>query len=148
MDFNDLFKMGAELIQNNSDDATTSLDTNSISSAIGGLLQGNDGNLDLSGIMSSLSNGNLSEIVNSWLGNGENMPIDTAQITQLLGADKVEEFASSLGLSFDSASQALSDALPQVIDKATTGEDNIVSQMLSQVGSVEDAMNIFNKMFR
>ena len=147
MDFNDLFKMGAELIQNNSDDATTSLDMDSISSAIGGLLQGSDGNLDLSGIMSSLSNGNLSEIVNSWLGNGENMPIDTDQITQLLGSDKVEEFASSLGLSFDSASQALSDALPQVIDKATAGEDNLVSQMLDQVGGVDGAMDMFKKMF-
>jgi len=147
MDFNDLFKMGAELIQNNSDDATTSLDADSISSAIGGLLQGKDGGLDLSGIMSSLSNGNLSEIVNSWLGNGENMPIDTNQITQLLGSDKVEEFASSLGLSFESASQALSDALPQVIDKATSGEDNLVSQMLEQVGGVDGAMDMFKKMF-
>jgi len=147
MDFNDLFKMGAELIQNNSDDATTSLDTDSISNAIGGLLQGSDGGLDLSGIMSSLSDGNLSEIVNSWLGNGENMPIDTDQITQLLGSDKVKEFASSLGLSFDSASQALSDALPQVIDKATTGEDNLVSQMLEQVGGVDGAMDMFKKMF-
>jgi len=147
MDFNDLFKMGAELIQNNSDDATTSLDADSISNAIGGLLQGSDGNLDLSGIMSSLADSNLGEIVNSWLGNGENMPIDADQITQLLGSDKVEEFASSLGLSFESASQALSDALPQVIDKATTGEDNLVSQMLEQVGGVDGAMDMFKKMF-
>jgi len=147
MDFNDLFKMGAELIQNNSDDATTSLDADSISNAIGGLLQGSDGNLDLSGIMSSLADSNLGEIVNSWLGNGENMPIDADQITQLLGSDKVEEFASSLGLSFESASQALSDALPQVIDKATSGEDNIVSQMLEQVGGVDGAMDMFKKMF-
>jgi uncharacterized protein YidB (DUF937 family) len=147
MDFNDLFKMGAELIQNNSDDATTSLDADSISNAIGGLLQGSDGNLDLSGIMSSLADSNLGEVVNSWLGNGENMPIDADQITQLLGSDKVEEFASSLGLSFESASQALSDALPQVIDKATSGEDNIVSQMLEQVGGVDGAMDMFKKMF-
>jgi len=147
MDFNDLFKMGAELIQNNSDDATTSLDADSISNAIGGLLQGSDGGLDLSGIASSLSNGNLGEIVSSWLGNGENMPIDASQITELLGSDKVEEFASSLGLNFDSASQALADALPQVIDKATSGEDSIVSQMLDQVGGVDGAMDMLKKMF-
>jgi len=147
MDFNDLFKMGAELIQNNSDDATTSLDADSISSAIGSLLQGSDGGLDLGNIVSSLSNGNLGEIVNSWLGNGENMPIDASQITELLGSDKVEEFASSLGLNFDSASQALADALPQVIDKATSGEDSIVSQMLDQVGGVDGAMDMVKKMF-
>jgi uncharacterized protein YidB (DUF937 family) len=147
MDFNDLFKMGAELIQNNSDDATTGLDMDSISSAIGGLLQGSDGNLDLSGIIGNLADSNLGGIVNSWLGNGENLPIDASQITDLLGSDKIEEFASSLGLSFDSASQALSDALPQVIDKATSGEDNLVSQMLEQVGGVDGAMDMFKKMF-
>jgi uncharacterized protein YidB (DUF937 family) len=147
MDFNDLFKMGAELIQNNSDDATTSLDTDSIASSIAGLLQGSDGNLDLSGIMSSLANGNLSDVVNSWLGNGENMPIDRDGIVELLGSDKVEEFASNLGLSFDSATQALSDALPQVVDRATSGEDDIVSQMLEQVGGVDGAMDMLKKMF-
>jgi len=139
--------MGAELIQNNSDDATTSLDTDSIASSIAGLLQGSDGNLDLSGIMSSLANGNLSDVVNSWLGNGENMPIDRDGIVELLGSDKVEEFASNLGLSFDSATQALSDALPQVVDRATSGEDDIVSQMLEQVGGVDGAMDMLKKMF-
>jgi len=148
MDFGDLFKMGAEAIRNNSDDATTSLDTESISSAIGSLLQGNNGSFDLSNIMSGLSSNNqLGEIVNSWLGSGENMPIDANGITQLLGSDKVQEFASNLGLSSESASQALADALPQVVDQATSQDSNLVSQVLDQVGGVDGAMSMFKKMF-
>jgi hypothetical protein len=34
-----------------------------------------------------------------------------------------------------------------VIDKATSGEDNLVSQMLEQVGGVDGAMDMFKKMF-
>jgi len=37
MDFGDLLKMGADLIQNNSDEATTGLDTGAIGDALSGL---------------------------------------------------------------------------------------------------------------
>jgi len=148
MDFNNLFQMGAEAIKNNSDDATTSLDTGAITGAIGNLLQGSNGSLDLSSIMSSISsNSSLSEIVSSWIGSGENMPIDPSQITQLLGEDKVQEFASNLGLSGESASLALADALPQLVDKATSADNDMMSQMLEQVGGVDGAMGMFKKVF-
>ena len=148
MDFNNLLQMGAAAIQNNSDDATTSLDTGAITGAIGKLLQGSNGSFDLSSIMNGISsNGSLSEIVTSWIGNGENMPIDPSQITQLLGEDKVQEFASNLGLSGESATQALADALPQVVDKATSADNDMMSQMLEQVGGVDGAMGMFKKVF-
>jgi len=150
MDLTELLKMGASAIQGNSDDATTGLDTNAITDALGSLLGGGaDGGIDLSSIVSSMtSNGNLTEIVGSWLGNGENMPISMDSITDLLGSDKISEFASSLGLSEDSAKGALSDALPNVVDKATSGGDSILDTMLDQVGGAEGAMNMLGKMFR
>jgi len=40
MDFGDLLKMGADLIQNNSDEATTGLDTGAIGDALSGLFGG------------------------------------------------------------------------------------------------------------
>jgi uncharacterized protein YidB (DUF937 family) len=148
MDFSELLNMGAELIQKNSDDATTGLDAGSIASAIGGLLQNSEGGLDLSTFVSGLSENGLGEIVGSWLGNGENASISMDQVTALLGSDKVSEFASQLGLSQESAATALADALPQVVDKATSGEGNsIVDQMLGQVGGAEGAMNMLGKMF-
>ena len=150
MDLTDLLKMGASAIQGNSDDATTGLDTDAITGALGNLLGGGaDGGLDLSSIVSSMTNGGgLTDIVGSWLGNGENMPISMDSITDLLGADKISEFASSLGLSEDSAKGALADMLPNVIDKATSGEGSIVEDMLAQVGGAEGAMGMIGKMFK
>jgi len=150
MDLTDLLKMGASAIQGNSDDATTGLDTDAITGALGNLLGGGaDGGLDLSSIVSSMTNGGgLTDIVGSWLGNGENMPISMDSITDLLGADKISEFASSLGLSEDSAKGALTDALPNLVDQATSGDNSIVDTMLAQVGGAEGAMGMLGKMFK
>jgi len=147
MDFNELFQMGAELIRNNSDDATTGLDIDSIGSALSAILGGENGGIDLSALATKLGDGNFGEMIESWFGNGENMPIDLEQVTELLGSDKVEAFASELGLNFESAQQALADALPQVVDRATSGEGGIVDDLLAQVGGAEGAMKMLGKMF-
>jgi len=147
MDMGDLLRMGAELIQNNDDDATTGLDMGDLTNALGGLLQGEDGGLDLSSLVAGLSQGGLGEIVQSWLGNGENLSIDMSQITDLLGSDKVAEFAQQLGLSEESASKALADALPNVVDQATSGDNSIVDDLLAQVGGAKGAMDMLGKMF-
>ena len=148
MDLNDLLRMGGELIQNNSDDATTGLDIGDIASALGGLIGNSEGGLDLGSLVSGLSQNGLGEIVGSWLGSGENASISLDQVKDLLGSDKISEFASQLGLSEESAAGALADALPQVVDQATSGENSLVEDMLAQVGGVGGAMDMLGKMFR
>ena len=147
MELMDLLKMGASAIQGNSDDATTGLDTGSIASALGGLLGNSEGGLDLSSLVGGLASNGLGDIVGSWMGNGENASISMDQITDLLGSDKISEFASSLGLSEESAKGALADALPQVVDQATSGEGGIMDEMLAQVGGSKGAMDMLGKMF-
>ncbi len=148
MDLTELLKMGADIIQGNSDDATTGLDSDSITNALGSLLGGENG-LDLSSIVSNMTNGEgLSEIVGSWLGNGENKPISMDSITDLLGTDKISEFASNLGLSEESAKGALADALPNLVDQATSGDNSLVDSMLEKIGGAEGAMDMLGKMFR
>ena len=147
MDFIDLLKIGANIIQANSDDSTTGLDIDTISSALGNILGGENG-IDISSLVSGLSENGLGEIVGSWLGSGENMGTSADSISDLLGSDKVSEFAESLGLSEESAKSALADALPNVVDQATSGENSIINEMLSSVGGVDGAMNMLGKMFR
>jgi len=143
-----LVKMGASLIQNNSDDSTTGLDTSDIAGALGGLLGNSEGSgLDLGSLVGGLASNGLGDIVGSWMGNGENSAISMDQITDLLGSDKISEFASSLGLSEESAKGALADALPQVVDQATQGDGNLMEEMLAQVGGKDGAMNMLGKMF-
>jgi len=148
MDLMDLLKMGGSLIQGNSDDATSGLDVGDIASALGGLMGNGEGGLDLSSLVSGLSGNGLGDIVGSWLGNGENASISPDQVTDLLGSDKISEFASSLGLSVDSAKGALAEALPQVVDQATSGDSNIMDEMLAQVGGSGGAMDMLGKMFK
>jgi len=143
----DLLKMGASMIQGNSDDATTGLDTDALANALGGLIGNGEGGLDLGALVGGLSQNGLGEIVGSWLGNGENASISMDQITDLLGSDKISEFASNLGLSEESAKGALADALPQVVDQATAGEGGIMDEMLAQVGGPKGAMDMLGKMF-
>ncbi len=147
MELMDLLKMGASLIQGNSDDATTGLDTDALANALGGLIGSSEGGLDLGALVGGLSQNGLGEIVGSWLGNGENASISMDQITDLLGSDKISEFASNLGLSEESAKGALADALPQVIDKATASEGGMLDEMLANVGGSKGAMDMLGKMF-
>ena len=147
MDLTDLLKMGAEIIQGNSDDATTNLDADSISNALSNILGGENG-LDLSSIISGISENGLGEVVSSWIGSGENLPISVDAITDLLGSEKVSEFASQLGLTEESAKGALADVLPNLIDKATSGEDSIIGNMLDSVGGIDGAMDMIGKMFK
>lgn len=148
MDLMDLLKVGGSLIQGNSDDATTGLDVGDIANSLSGLLGNSEGGLDLSSLVSGLGSNGLGEIVGSWLGGGENASISPDQVTDLLGADKISEFASSLGLSVDSAKTALADALPQVVDQATSGEGSMVEDLLAQVGGASGAMDMLGKMFK
>ena len=148
MDLMDLLKVGAGLIQGNSDDATTGLDVDDIANALSKLIGNGEGSLDLGALVGGLSQNGLGEIVGSWLGNGENKSISMDQITDLLGSDKISEFASQLGLSEESAKGALVDSLPQVVDQATSGEGTVMDEMLAQVGGPQGAMDMLSKMFR
>jgi len=148
MDLMDLLKVGGSLIQGNSDDATTGLDVDDIANALSKLIGNSEGGLDLAALVGGLSQNGLGEIVGSWLGNGENKSISMDQITDLLGSDKISEFASQLGVSEESAKGALVDSLPQVVDQATSGESTIMDEMLAQAGGPQGAMDMLSKMFR
>ena len=153
MDLGNLLQMGASLIQGNSDEATSGLDTSSIADALGGLFGGDsDGGLDLGSIVSNLTgnadSGSLMETVASWIGSGENAAVDPDQVEELIGGDKISEFADKLGINVDSAKQALADALPEVVNQATPdGDEGLLGNLLSQVGGAEGAMGMLGKMF-
>jgi uncharacterized protein YidB (DUF937 family) len=154
MDLSNLLQIGASLIQNNSDEATTGLDTSAISDALGGLFGSGDGEgFDLGSIVGNLmgsdgESGGLMDTVSSWIGSGENAAIDPDQVSDLLGEDKITAFADKLGLNLDSARQALADALPEVVNQATPeGDSNMIGDLLSKVGGAEGAMGMIGKMF-
>jgi uncharacterized protein YidB (DUF937 family) len=60
----------------------------------------------------------------------------------MLGADKISEFASKLGLSNEEAAGGLSEALPQMVDKASSG-----GSLLDSIGGISGAVGLAGKLF-
>jgi len=147
MDFSQLFELGAKMIQQNSDPATSDIDLGNISEALGSLLGGN-GDLDIASLVQKAMNGGLAEAVQSWIGQGDNLPISADQVSALFDSDQIAAFAEKLGVGEESAKQAIADALPQVVDQATPEGSDMVAQLLDQVGGIEGAMGMIGKFFR
>jgi uncharacterized protein YidB (DUF937 family) len=90
--------------------------------------------------------GGLSNIVASWLGNGANATVSPDTITELLGADKINAFASQLGLSEQSAKTAIADALPEIVDKASPN-GSILENIIENAGGLKGLTDIASKFF-
>ena len=146
MDMANLLKMGATMFQNSkqSGDAGSGLDIGNLTSALSDLAGGGSskGGLDLGSLLSKMDTGGLGAIAKSWLGDGDNEAISPGQISNMLGADKIGEFASKLGLSNEEAAGGLSEALPQMVDKASSG-----GSLLDSIGGVSGAISMASKLF-
>lgn len=115
----DIMEMGASLL---SEKLGMDVDPSAVSSALSGLLSNADGQIDFAGIASKMaSSGDLSAIVGSWLGDGENSPISADSLTSIFGSDKLAEFAGKLGTDAGTAGSSLADVLPQLMDKSSSG---------------------------
>ncbi|PIE29222.1 hypothetical protein CSA57_09445 [candidate division KSB3 bacterium] len=83
------------------------------------LVTGSDGKLDLAGLVSNLNGQGLVDIAQSWLGNGENLPISMEDVKKLFGSEKLSQLASQLDLDEDSFVGGVVEALPNIIDKSS-----------------------------
>jgi len=116
-------------------------DAGGIMEALGGLT-GGDG-LDLGGIADKLKQGGLGDQVDSWMGDGENLPVSADQVKEAVGEDKLSEMAGKLGVDSDGAADKLSQLLPTVMDKASSG-GNLLEQFTSG-NPLDIAKGLFNK---
>jgi uncharacterized protein YidB (DUF937 family) len=73
----------------------------------------------LEGLIRSFQQGGLGDIVNSWVANGQNLPVSGEQIEGVLGGSVLQDLAAQLGVSPQQASGSLADVLPQLIDQMT-----------------------------
>lgn len=85
-------------------------------SAVLGLLNGGGG---LGGLVQAFQRQGLGDIVNSWVGTGQNLPITPDQLHKALGSQQLSQFAAQAGLAPDAAGPALSSILPMLVDRLT-----------------------------
>ncbi len=73
----------------------------------------------LSGLLQTFHSNGLGNLVSSWVGTGQNLPISAEQIESVLGSGQVEQLAAKAGISPDAARSALANVLPQLVDHLT-----------------------------
>ena len=98
---------------------------------LGGLLQGPLGGLLAGGAAGSLLSGGLNDLlkqfsqsgqggtVQSWIGNGPNQEISSSDLAKALGEDQIKTLAAHSGMSSADLIAALSQHLPELINRLT-----------------------------
>ena len=142
MDITQILQLGAKAFieSNGSGNAGSNLDLSSVISGFSKLTDG--GEFNIGSIVSLMQSGDVSDLLQSWLGDGENQSISSDQISGLLGNDKIADFASQLGLSESEAVGGLQDALPKMIDNSSSG-----GSLLDSLGGAQGALGLAKNLF-
>src|SRR5215510_5701602 len=91
-------------------------EANPLMGIVGGLLAQSGG---LQGLASKFSQSGHGNAFQSWVGMGENQPISSGQIQNVLGSEQVNAIASRMGVDPAMASTFLAEYLPKIVDKLT-----------------------------
>ena len=127
MDINKIMQDGAQAFQNKLDaDGDGQIEISDLVPALKNLFTNENGDMDISALLSNLNADGLSTKVQSWLGSGENESIEGGQLTSALGMDSISDFADKLGLKVEQAVNGLQEAVPKIIDQASDGADSLM----------------------
>lgn len=73
----------------------------------------------LGGLVQQFAGKGLGDIVNSWVGTGQNLPITAQQLQQGLGTNTISQLASKAGIAPEELTSQLTQLLPKLVDKLT-----------------------------
>lgn len=85
----------------------------------GGALGGSGGLGGLGGLLGNLQNAGLGQIVDSWVGTGQNQPVSGDQLAQALGDDQLSGLAQTSGIPQSDIAGHLAQILPGLVDHLT-----------------------------
>jgi uncharacterized protein YidB (DUF937 family) len=98
----------------------------------------------LGGLMEKFNQAGMGDVVSSWVGKGENMPISADQLSQVLGSGAMGDIAAKLGMNQGEAGGALAQMLPGLIDKLTPDGQAPAGGL----GGAADLMGMLGKMMQ
>jgi uncharacterized protein YidB (DUF937 family) len=73
----------------------------------------------LAGLAEQFQKNGMGDVMNSWIGKGENLPIAPDQLGNVLGGDLLGKLTQQTGMGQGDLLGQLSQLLPQMVDKAT-----------------------------
>jgi uncharacterized protein YidB (DUF937 family) len=89
----------------------------------------------LAGLAEQFQRGGLGDVMNSWIGKGQNLPVSPDQLGNVLGGDLLGKLTQQTGMGQGDLLGQLSQLLPQMVDKATP-DGAIPSGGLGDIGSI------------
>jgi uncharacterized protein YidB (DUF937 family) len=115
-----------------------------LSDILGGLMGGGQpqqqqqggGMGGLGSLIEAFQKNGMGDQVNSWVSQGENMPVSGDQVTQAFGQNQISQMAEKLGMSHGDVSGGLAQMLPQLINHVTPSgqvpqDHNMITDALS-----------------
>lgn len=90
----------------------------------------------LGALVQQFQQGGLGDLVGSWIGTGQNLPISAEQLQGVIGSEQIAAFAQQFGLSQGDAASKLSELMPQVVDRLTPGGELPGADALGDMGSL------------
>jgi uncharacterized protein YidB (DUF937 family) len=91
----------------------------------------------LAGLAEQFQRGGLGDVMNSWIGTGQNQPVSPDQLGDVLGGDLLGQLTRQTGLGPGDLLGQLSQVLPRMIDQATP-EGRIPEGGLDDIGAILD----------
>lgn len=142
MDINEILKAGAQAFQAQlGEGAADSLSLQGVMDALADFLPGEGRNVDLGALVGQMQGGDLASLAESWLGDGGNAAIGREQLLSIFGDSRVRGLADRLGLHQDTALAGLQGAVPEMVDKASSGGT------LESLGGIGGVMGMAGKLF-
>ena len=143
MDLQQLLQIGAAAFKSGAGDAQVQqLPTQNIMGALTALLGNGQGGIDIASLVKLASSSGLMEMAQSWLSDGPNATLSVDGIIKMLGQAKLGEFARQLGIDQNTAIGGLQEAIPAIVDKASSG-----GTLLDSFGGVEGVLGMAGKLF-
>lgn len=101
----------------------------------------------IQGILAKFQQGGLDDLLQSWLGTGENKSISPTQVEDVFGKQELQQAAQQAGVQDEAqASDLLSQFLPQIVDKLSPNgalDKNADGDLLSK--GIQSVLNNFLK---
>ena len=73
----------------------------------------------LGGLVEQLTRGGLGDVVQSWIAQGQNLPVSGSQLESALGGDVLGRLGGQVGMNGGQLGEMLAQALPGLIDRMT-----------------------------
>ncbi|WP_174509508.1 YidB family protein [Klebsiella oxytoca] len=87
----------------------------------------------IQGVLEKLRSGGLGEIVESWIGQQNNLPVSSDQVSSALGSSALQDLSDKLGIDPQTASSVISEYLPKIVDGlSSNGEEPAQQDLLSE----------------